>query len=344
MVQVEQPKLSVKKVKLPKVAFIIVSWNNRDLLSECFDSIKSQNYANIDIYLVDNGSKDGSVQYIKKNYPEVKLIEEKQNQGFAKGNNIAIREGMKDKQVKYFALLNTDARVGKNWTRSLVEFAESRPNIALMQGLTLDYYDHQVIDSMHIYIDKNGSAVQYGWRKKRDLEILHARKVMGVNAAAALYSRNFLEAQPFSDQYFDEDLFMYLEDVDISLRATIMGWDNYFVPKAVAYHMGSVSSDKKPDFSIYMTFRNNIPVLVKNMPLRLLIKFVLSMPLHDYRYRKELRKRGQFTAAKKLTKARFASFPLIVKLLHKRRILNKSGKHISYDYLNYLMISGKQQS
>src|SRR3989344_3735637 len=99
----------------PKVAFIIVGWNNLKLLDDCFQSIKRQTYENIEIFYVDNASDDGSVKWVTKNFPKIKILIQNKNTGFAKGNNIGIKEALKNENIKYTALLNTDARIEKDW-------------------------------------------------------------------------------------------------------------------------------------------------------------------------------------------------------------------------------------
>lgn len=313
----------------PKVVFIIVCWNNQDLLAECFDSIHMQTYKNCETIMIDNDSKDSSVEFTKQNYPWVNVYEAEANLGFAKGNNVALnyaRELFPD--YDYAVFLNSDARVAVDWVQTLIDFAETKPRGALYQTTTLDYYDHQIIDSTHIYISQNGSGVQGSWRSLLVGE-KGPRKVFGVNAAAAMISRRFIEAQPFN-RLFDETMFMYLEDVDLSARATIMGWDNYLVPGSFAYHMGSASSGKNPGFSLYMTYRNNIALLLKNIPASLLWKVLLLAMRSDIHTIRHLRRTGQGRAIPKLIKGRVVGFfriplylPQIISMRRYRKTVNK---------------------
>ena len=286
-----------------KVAFIVVGWNNAKILPECFESIEKQSYQSTDTYFVDNGSKDDSVETTKRNFPSVKIIEPGYNTGFAKGNNIGIKEALKDPEVGYVALVNSDARLKEDWTKNIVEFAAKKPKGALYQGTTLDYYDESVIDSTHTYVSYNGQATQGNWRYYYQREP-GPKKVFGVNAAACMISRAFIEAQPFGDELFDEKMFMYLEDVDLAARATVLGWDNYLVPDARALHMGSASSGKNPGFSLYMTFRNNSAMLFKNFPLKMLIRMSPAILRGDIDTIRVLRRMGKEDAASKVVKGR----------------------------------------
>lgn len=321
-----------------KVAFIIVGWNNKDLLEDCIGSADQQNYKHVSVYYVDNGSKDDSVEYVKKNFPHVIIVEPGYNTGFAKGNNIGIKEALKDPEVGYIALLNSDARVSSEWTAKLVEFCSQKPRAALLQGTTFDYYDHRVIDSTHIYISHNGQGTQGNWRHYYQRE-LGPRKVFGPNAAACMITRAFIEAQPFGEELFDETMFMYLEDVDLATRATIMGWDNYLVPGASAYHMGSASSGKNPGFSLYMTFRNNSALLYKNLPAKMLIKMIPDIIRGDIDTLRELRRTNRQAAAKKVLKGRIVGLFRLPLFILKRRKMSRA-RTIPSQYLWNLMKKG----
>lgn len=331
-------KNSMAKQDYGTIAFVIVCWNNKDLLKECIDSIYSQTHSSIKVILVDNGSKDDSVAYTRKIFPGVQVIEAGANFGFAKGNNIGIAAALSDPQVTYVALLNTDARLAPSWTEDIVMFAAKKPKGACFQGTTLDYYNHKVIDSTHIYVARNAQATQGNWREPYTIE-LGPRKVFGVNAAACLISRDFIMAQPFGNQLFDEAMFMYLEDVDLAARATMMGWDNYLVPRARAYHMGSASSGKNPGYSLYMTFRNNSGMILKNFPIRTMLKLFWIMPRSDFDTIRHLRTARNKAASWRVIKGRLLGILLSPRYILKRRKLLRV-RNIDEEYLWQLMKSG----
>ncbi len=325
--------------KKPKVAFIIVCWNNKNLLKECFDSIDSQTYKEYVTIMVDNGSSDESVQYTKKDYPKVLVYKAGKNLGFAKGNNVGIDFALnKYPDLEYVVFLNSDARIREDWLSTMVNFADMKPKGALFQSTTLDYYDNSIVDSTYIYISREGSGTQADWRTVFTGD-KGPRKVFGVNAAAAMVSCRFIHEQPFK-HLFDETMFMYLEDVDLSARATVMGWDNYLVPDTFAYHMGSASSGKTPGFSLYMTYRNNIAVLTKNIPIGLLFRMLPSIITSDRHTIRHLRRIGQAEAVPKLVKGRI--FGLLRLPLFSISIIrmHKFKKNISKEYIWLLMRKG----
>jgi hypothetical protein len=321
-----------------KVAFIVVGWNNADLLPDCFRSVYRQTYNEVDIYYIDNYSKDNSVELVKKDFPNVKIIELDYNTGFAKGNNIGIAAALKDPEVAYIGLLNTDARLKDQWTQKIVAFASKKPKGALYQGMTLDYYNEDIIDSTHTYVSYNGQATQGSWRYYYQNEI-GPKKVFGVNAAACLISRKFIEAQPFGQELFDERMFMYLEDVDLAARATVLGWDNYLVPEARALHMGSATSGKNPGFSLYMTFRNNSAMLFKNFPLKMLIRMSPAILRGDIDTLRVLRRMGKKDAARRVLKGRIVGILRLPLFIMKRRKVLKRMK-VPKGYMWNLMRNG----
>ncbi|MCL2489250.1 MAG: glycosyltransferase family 2 protein [Propionibacteriaceae bacterium] len=262
-----------------KVAFCVVAWNNADVLRLCLDSLLAQTGVQADVYMIDNASTD-ETRAVMAEYPSVHVTWSKANTGFARGNNLMIAQALRDPQVGYVALVNTDATLDAAWASTLVGFAESRPNVGSLQGLTLDYFDHQIVDSTHIFLNPNLHAQQHGYGAARlPADQYYPQKVFGVNAAACMYTRAMIEALPDRQNgFFDERFFMYYEDIDVSYRALLCGWDAWFVPDALAYHMGSVSTKKRGStYSLTMVGRNIPAVAVKNTPGPVLLRLVPNM-------------------------------------------------------------------
>lgn len=318
------------------VYFIVVCYNNEQLLDTCLESIYKQTYKKCKIIVVDNASTDNSIKKLKTAHKTVKLIESSENQGFAIANNIGIKQALDDPDCGYIAFLNTDATVDPNWTTTLVEFAQSTPNCASLQTPTLDYYDHTILDSRGITIDPQGRARQLGHREIYKKQENHV--VFGVNAAACLYSAAFLKQQPFKDDYFDSDMWMYLEDVDLAARATMSGWSNWYIEGAFAYHMGSASSGKNPGFSVFLCYRNNYPLLLKNLPLMALIKASAGAVYTDLITLFSLLRGKNYVPFKAIVRGRFKSIPMLGLFLKKRKQLRQSSK-ISSSELHKLMIA-----
>lgn len=320
-----------------KVAFIVVGWNNKDLLAECFNSILNQTYKNIEIIYVDNGSADNSVEFVRENFPKVICLDTKRNNGFAKGNNIGIKTALQDKSVGFVALLNSDATLENRWVEKLVDFSKGKNNLASMQGVTLDYYNHKIIDSTHLYVARNGQATQ-GSCRELFVGIPSSFTTFGVNCAAAMFTREFIENQPYS-KFFDETMFMYLEDVDVALRSIVMGYKNYCVKDTFAYHMGSASSKKNKNFPLYMTFRNNTGLMLKNMPFTLLLRLLPKTIRSDHLLKKELKRKGRYEEVKAVRRGRLVGLLYVPIYLAKRLKLVNKRKN-KKEYIWYLMNKG----
>jgi GT2 family glycosyltransferase len=311
------------------IAFIVVGWHNKNLLAECFDSILAQTYKDIKIVYVDNGSTDDSVKFVQQDYPDIVCLDTGKNNGFAKGNNIGIKTALNDESVEYVALLNSDATLARDWVEKLVAFSKGKKNVAAMQGVTLDYYNHDIIDSTHLYVARNSQATQ-GSCRERFIGVPSSFTTFGVNCAAAMFTRQFIEAQPYK-RFFDETMFMYLEDVDVALRSINMGYKNYCVKDALAYHMGSASSKKNKNFPLYMTFRNNTGLLIKNMPLGLLLRLLPKLIRSDSLLKKELKRKGRITEAHAVRKGRLVGLLYTPYYVIKRsKMIGRKKIHKSY--------------
>ena len=323
----------------PKVVSVVVCWNNVDLLPECIDSLKTQTYRDHSIVVVDNDSKDESVKYLKTEHPDVTVISLDWNSGFAHANNVGIRKAFEDPEVGYVALVNSDARLASNWVETIVCAADVRPKAASFQSLTLDYWNNAVIDSHHIFVARTLQATQAGNR------VPHVRdypteRVFGVNAAAAMYTRAFLEAQPF-ENVFDEQMGMYLEDVDLAARAFVMEWESWFVSGTYAYHMGSASSQKRASgFSIYMTYRNQPGMVLANFPAAIIRRALLSGIRADFNTMAHLRRTGQSDLLTNLLKGRLVGLWRMWKFLDKRRAM-KNHCTVDPDVLWTMMRAGR---
>ena len=177
-----------------------------------------------------------------------------------------------------------------------------------------------LIDSHHLYVTRALHATQFATGKPLDREY-QTQRVFGVNAAAALYTRRFLEAQPFGD-YLDETMGMYLEDVDLAARALIMGWESWFVAGTTASHIGSASSKKRSSgFSLRQTWRNQPVMLLSNFPLRLLARGLRGLIAHEINAIRHVRSIGQPELVHDILGGRRDGLKLIRYALKRRTVL-----------------------
>lgn len=319
------------------VGFVVVSYNALDLLERCLESLYRQSPGPACIVVVDNGSEDGTPERLRRDHPTVRLIELGRNAGFAAACNVGIGALFADCACRYVGLVNQDAWLADNWLECLLGFAERHPRGAGFQGLTVDGRDHDVVDSFGLYMGTAGRAIQLGYRSRNPPP--GTGEVFGVNAAAALYSGAFLCAQPFGEEYLDADLFMYLEDVDLAARAVVMGWHNYFVKGAVAYHLGSGGDRENRAFSLRMTSRNDVLVLVKNLPWPVVLRSLPGMGRSELARLRSFVKAGEFAKVAALVRGRLESLLLLPRFVGKRRLL-RPHRSVARPHLRQLMQGG----
>jgi len=244
----------------PKVSIVILNWNGRLYLKDCLSSVFSQSYPNYEVILVDNGSEDGSVDYVRDNFPNTKLIVNAANLGFSRGNNIGIRAA----KGKYIATLNNDTRVDRNWVQELVKVAEADEKVGSCQAKIVSFRDRRIIDAVGIRINKCGTPYQIGYGEKDEGQYENVSEVFGACACAALYRKEMLDHVGL----FDEDFFTYYEDVDLAWRARLLGWRCVFVPTSLVYHIHSATGRRVSGFTQYYLARNRFWLLKKHATWR----------------------------------------------------------------------------
>lgn len=243
---------------------IVPNWNGKKFLKVCLDSLGEQSFKDFEVIVADNGSTDGSVEFIGEHFPEVKLVGLESNRGFS----VAVNEGIKQAESEYIALLNNDTETDPRWLAELVDALEKNPDAGLAASRILFMQDRDRVNSLGIEYRFDGTTadIAYGMRDSQNFQ--KEREIFGACSAAALYRKAL-----FDDiGMFDEDFFAYAEDVDISFRAQLKGYRCIYVPTAVVYHHGSATGVRHSPFNEYHVRRNEVWVLAKNMPDGLLKK------------------------------------------------------------------------
>jgi GT2 family glycosyltransferase len=249
-----------------KVTVVIPNFNGREFLPGCLNALAQMSFQDFSTVVVDNGSTDGSVDFLKENYPRVGVVEFAENRGFS----AAVNEGIRQSQGDGIALLNNDMEVGKGWLGELVKALErSGPEVGSCVGKILYFDQRERIESAGDLLTRAGFNFKRGWQQRDEGQFDRPQMVFGGSAGAALYRRSLLREL----DGFDEDFFAYLEDVDLSFRAQLRGYGCLYVPQAVAYHHFAGTSSRMGDFSIYQTQKNLVGLLVKDMPTGLLVRY-----------------------------------------------------------------------
>ncbi len=244
-----------------KVTVVIPNWNGLKFLPECMDSLDAQTYEAFEILVVDNGSGDGSAEWLKareEKNPRLRCIYLSENTGFSGAVNL----GIKESTTPYVILLNNDVRCDEYYVAEMVRAISRSPKIFSVSSRMIQMYNPELLD------DAGDMYTIVGWAFQRGVgrSISHYRRagrVFSACAGAAIYRRDIFE----EIGYFDEMHFAYLEDIDVGYRARIYGYDNIYAPKAVVWHVGSgTSGSKYNSFKVKLAARNNVYLNVKNMP------------------------------------------------------------------------------
>jgi hypothetical protein len=224
----------------PKVVIVVLNWNEKRLTIECLESLKRIDYNNYEILLVDNGSTDGSQEYFRVQYPEIALLENEVNLGFAEGNNIGIRYAMNG-QADYVLLLNNDTLVHTTFLSELVNVAERDVRIGFA-GPKIYYHDWHGQRNVIAYAGGwvnlwTGTARNIGARKKDRGQYDVIQTVDQLSGSCLLVKKELLEKVGL----MNSDYFLYWEDTDWCFRAQQFGFKLVYVPRAVVWHRVSAS-------------------------------------------------------------------------------------------------------
>lgn len=246
-----------------KVTVVIPNYNGIKYIRGCMDSLRSQKGEVFHILIIDNASKDGSLEILQQEYPEARVISLKENTGFCHAVNLGIRES----KTPYVILLNNDTIVKPDFVKNLVKTIEESEEIFSVSAQMLSMEDESILDGAG-----DGYCI-LGWAYSRGKgrpakEYNKKADVFSACAGAAIYRKSIME----QIGYFDENHFAYLEDVDIGYRARIYGYRNVYEPTAKVIHAGSAASGSRyNEFKTKLASANNAYVVIKNLPLLLLL-------------------------------------------------------------------------
>lgn len=313
----------------PSVAVVILNWNGRKLLEEFLPSV-TRFSTGAQIIVADNASNDESVNFLKINYPEVRIIQNDRNYGFAKGYNVALQEV----NAEYYILLNSDAEVTESWLDYLIRFMSANPSIGAAQPKIKDRNkknDFEYAGAAGGFIDKWGYPFCRG-RIFNDLETDvgqydDAKEVFwATGACMAIKSNVFKEAGKF-----DDDFFAHMEEIDLCWRIKNLGYKIYCVPQSVVYHVGGGTLNKYSPGKTYLNFRNNLMMMIKNLPSKKLFRTILIRLILDgaaaIRF---LFDKNGFRHFSAVARAHFYIYSNFGRLKKKRKLLKQKQVHSIY--------------
>ena len=287
------------------ISVIVLNYNGRGFLDGCLTSLASQTYSDFEVIVVDNGSRDGSPDYIEENYPWVRLAKNDENLGFSGGTNVGIRAA----KGEFIITLNNDSRADSRFIEELIK-PMADPEVGVCAAKML--FPDGRINSAGICISRSGAAWDRGMFEPDRGQYEFVEEVFGACAGAALYRREMLDEIGL----FDEDFFLYLEDVDLAFRARLAGWKCLYVPGARVIHHHGGTAGVGSDLAVYYGNRNIVWYPIKDFPFRLLITslpFIVARNLAVIPY---YALRGQGGV---ILKSKLDALKGVVKMMEKRK-------------------------
>lgn len=249
-----------------EVSIVIPNYNGKHFLETCLKAVFAQTIENQEVIVVDNGSTDGSLEYLST-FPGVRVIALDRNYGFCHAVNV----GIQSSESEYVILLNNDTEVTKNFSGALLQMIKSDERIFSCSSKMIQFHHRERMDDAGDYYCALGWAFARGKGGcPKDYE--QPKDIFASCGGAAIYRKKMLE----SLGYFDEEHFAYLEDIDLGYRARIQGFRNVYAPEAVVYHVGSgFSGSAHNAFKVRLSSRNNVYLAYKNMPF---LQLILNSP------------------------------------------------------------------
>ena len=248
----------------PKVAVVILNWNGVKYLRDFLPYVLASTWPNLDIVVGDNASSDGSVAYLRENYPTVRIIENDDNYGFTGGYNRVLAQV----QADYYILLNSDVEVQPNWIEPVIALMESDERIAAAAPKIKAYHNQTHFEHAGAaggFIDKFGYPFCRG-RIFYDIEedkgqYEQAGEVFWASGAAMFIKKHLWDLSGG----FDETFFAHMEEIDLCWRLKNMGYKVMYCPQSVVYHVGGGTLNSENPFKTYLNFRNNLLLLKNNL-------------------------------------------------------------------------------
>lgn len=299
-----------------KIAIVILNWNGEVLLERFLPSVV-QFSEEVDIYVADNASSDGSVSFLKKHFPKIQIIQNKTNGGFAKGYN----DALKHIDADIFCLLNSDVEVTKGWLLPIIEGFETLPDAAIIQPKILD-----LLKKGHFeYAGAGGGFIDqlgYPFCRGRIFQTLErdngqyddVKEIFWATGACMFVKRDIF----WKLGGFDSDYFAHQEEVDFCWRAKNQGYKVYYIGKSKIYHLGGSTLSNMNPKKTYLNFRNSLFSITKNLPRRKAFVVIFIRLLLDAIAALRFILQGRFRHCWAILRAHFSFYRQFRKMYKKR--------------------------
>ncbi len=322
-----------RQTGLPLVSIVTLNFNGKKFLAGFFESLQKCSYPNFEIIFVDNCSQDDSVDFVKKHFPDVKIVQNDQNYLFAKGNN----EGLKIVKGKYVCVINNDVEVDPGFIEPIIAAFEKNGQLAAIQPKILAMQQRDFLEYSGAcggFIDWLGFPFVRGriFRtiEKDEGQYDQPTGLFWASGACIFLRKSALDAVGV----FDEDFELHMEEIDLCWRLRLHGWDIAAIPQSRIWHFVGGTLNQDSPWKMYWNYRNNLFLLIKNLSFfNLLIRMPLRIPLDLLALFVETVK-GRFENAAAIIRGYVWVMTHLRIVLHKRRIIQKSRKISDAGVLN----------
>jgi len=307
-----------------KCAIVILNWNGIEFLKKFLPGVLAHSSGtDINIYIADNGSDDGSAEYVAENFSSVKLIRFDKNNGFAGGYNLAIAQI----EARYYVLLNSDIEVTEGWLEPMLSYLEINPGVASVQPKILSWLQREKFEYAGAaggFIDKFGYPLCRGrifYKTEKDEGQYNNQTDIFWSTGACMVVR--AEAWKKCGG-FDADFFAHMEEIDLCWRFHKSGYRVAYVPQSVVYHVGGGALPYNSPFKTFLNFRNSLYLLYKNLPDKNLHRILFTRKILDGIAALFFLAKGEFKSFRAVWKAHMDYYRNVEQLKEKRRIAGKS--------------------
>jgi len=266
--------------RAPSVSIVILNWNGKEYLQKFLPFVLASTYVNKRVIVADNASTDGSVLFLKEHFPQVEILLNESNQGFAKGYNTALIQVKSD----YYVLLNSDVEVTAGWIEPVIELMEKDAAIAACQPKIMCYNNRKYFEfagGCGGWLDVLG----YPFARGRIFDVLEEDKGQYDDAVPCFWASGaamFVKAAAYhAAGGLDEFFFAHQEEIDFCWRLQLAGYKVYVQPRSVVYHIGGGTLSKENSLKTFLNFRNNLVMLVKNLPVSKAIPTIIARMILD---------------------------------------------------------------
>ncbi len=314
----------------PSVAVVILNWNGKSFLEKFLPSVISATYPNLQVVVADNASSDDSLFFLRQQYPQINIIVNPANEGFAKGYNLALSKIESD----YYILLNSDVEVTPGWIEPIINLMEKDKNIAACQPKLLSYHNKKEFEYAGAsggWLDRFGYPFTRG-RIFDHCELDHGQYDDAIPCFWATGAAMFVRSKVYHELGgLDEYFFAHQEEIDLCWRMQLHGYKIYVEPKSVVYHVGGGTLPKGNSRKVFLNFRNNLIMLSKNLPISKAITIIpIRFALDALAAYRGLLK-GDIGSWVAIAKAHFAFFKWIF-FIRKKNIKIKSINYQLYGF------------